>query len=251
MSVQWLRPLSIALIVLSGCQHGSETLAPAGLSDRHSPPTFTHDFGRIDVSSGPESVEHVFQITNEGDGDVSVVDIRVSCGCLHAGVEKERLSAGESTLLRLAMRVLNAGEMVQSATVVLSDGEVKRFIMSAVGVVPQQLTLILSSPHLDQTTLLLPLRLYLVAETGDGEVMAPSVLSPVGVSLRCEPWTTIERHSETGIRPTRQVANGVLDFVAYAGDFPVIVEVAAAGGAVSRVTVYDADEEPDRWSQEQ
>jgi hypothetical protein len=57
-----------------------------------------HNFG--DIESG-KTVTHYFVISNTGDDNLIIKNVHASCGCTAAKPEKEKLSPGESTKLKV------------------------------------------------------------------------------------------------------------------------------------------------------
>jgi len=225
------------LSLLTCCRRDYESLATTAHIQKQTS-SFLHDFGTIDVTRHRVSLSHAFTITNNSHGNLEITGIKTTCGCLLAGVDKFDLAPQESTELRLGMDLLSAGDMTHSATVVFSDGTTQRFVLTAVGVIPYSLTVILSSACVHANSLQLPLRLYSVSESASEETEPPLVTSPSGIRIQAGEWITLERHSDSGVRPTRQVLNASLDFTAYDGDYPIEVEISTARGTTKKVIVY-------------
>lgn len=59
-----------------------------------------HDFGMVDTGG---IVEHTFAIRNDSTSTISVIDERVSCGCIQILKRPDTISAGESVLFKMAL----------------------------------------------------------------------------------------------------------------------------------------------------
>ncbi len=85
------------------------------------------DAGRVEVG---DVIEHRFEVVNEGDRPVEIVEVRTTCGCT-APDYPEAIAAGarETITLRVDTAKLEPGRHSKSATVETDAGDVGRFVL--------------------------------------------------------------------------------------------------------------------------
>lgn len=105
----------IAILFLALC---NLTLAQF-LGPRISVQQTEHDFGEI--ISG-EKVTHYFVLSNTGDDNLVIKSVHASCGCTAAKPEKDKLSPGEATKLKVVFNSAGRkGRQHKTITVVTND----------------------------------------------------------------------------------------------------------------------------------
>ncbi|MBI3131507.1 MAG: DUF1573 domain-containing protein [Acidobacteria bacterium] len=77
-----------------------------------------HDFGRI---TNTAKATHGFKITNAGDKDLLIANVRPSCGCTSTVLGKSTLAPGESTTIETTFTAGNAGGRVEKTIQVESN----------------------------------------------------------------------------------------------------------------------------------
>lgn len=221
-----------AVVVIPGCGKAN----PPQASSSTNPNMF--DFGRISVDTGVQKLRHEFVVRNDSDSAFDILAVKRSCGCVAASVANDHLEPGEATTLELFLEMHDAGIKSESATVVLSNEQLLNYQVTAFGTLSLEIVPILRTAHIDPDTHQIDVRLYLIDTDGRGETDPPTIVGPDNVSIAFHDWITIEEQTSRKLRPTRQIANTVLDFSKYIGDYPVTVEIRSAIGAPGSVVVY-------------
>lgn len=94
-----------------------------------------HDFGEI--TSG-EKVTHYFVLSNTGDDNLVIKSVHASCGCTAAKPEKDRLSPGETTKLKVEFNSTGRkGHQVKTITVETNDTQKPQLTLKITGDVVQ------------------------------------------------------------------------------------------------------------------
>ena len=154
------------------------------------------------------------------------------------------LDAGEVGHITVQGREIADGKLVdcaspveQSVHVIYEDGTIELFIMSAAGRRQHEVRLIpLQSPY-ESTTNTVAGDIFVLDNTGKGEVGVPVLEAPPGVKMTFEGWATIERQTEHRLRPTRQIGSYVLDLSEYQGEFPLEVDFISESGVTNTFVV--------------
>ncbi|MGH2549226.1 MAG: DUF1573 domain-containing protein, partial [Thermomicrobiales bacterium] len=179
------------------------------------PGTFAFDFGEIAIDAGPQVLSHKFLIENDGNKPFDVLDLKRSCGCVEAKIDKTHLLPGDKAAVEMSIKLSNTGRVAQGCTIILSDDRLIRAELSAYGVIGFDFTVICRGNNLPDANGEIPVRVYIVDTLGNGETTLPRVVSPPGVTLSTSEWITLENHADTPDRATRQVSSGVLDVSQY------------------------------------
>jgi hypothetical protein len=84
-------------LVMSGCKQNNGELSTDVVGNQNGKPKITFEetkwnFGKVIAG---EKVEHVFEFTNTGDGDLLVDGAHASCGCTIPEVSKKPIRPGE------------------------------------------------------------------------------------------------------------------------------------------------------------
>lgn len=82
--------------------------------------TESHDFGTI--KKGEKGV-HEFTITNNGDGDLVIIDAKASCGCTVPEKPQEPIKPGESAKMKVEFSANAAGMQSKNVTVTANTAE--------------------------------------------------------------------------------------------------------------------------------
>lgn len=227
--------VAFALALLCGCRQ-SESQPQSESQFDESYQSMVFDLGKVSIEAGPQDVSHVFNVTNDSDEVIEIVDIKKSCGCVDAQLKNRRLEPGQSTTLQITLNLSTTGRIEHGATLMLSNGHIRSFRLAAHGTLRQELTPILPTPYFDPDSGQLAVRLYLIADSGKVETAPPVVADPAGVTLTFEGWNTLERQTKLKVRPTRQIGTTFLNFTQYRGEYPVTVTLRTEGGVECTLT---------------
>lgn len=96
--------LIVAVIALGGVLAFSNIQNKSGLQPRILVSEEEWDFGKVIQGEKPT---HIFIVKNEGEGDLIVESIKVSCGCIEASITTSRIRPGESAELKVSYDTTN------------------------------------------------------------------------------------------------------------------------------------------------
>ena len=226
----WAAASTLCTLMAAACSREANQEQP--------PAPRIHDFGEVSIDSGTQRLPHEFTFTNSSEEPVEILDVKKTCGCVGAVLERTTLQPGESTRLQLVLEVSTTGRVMQGAALVLSNHEVQRYSMTAYGTISRELRAFAMAPHIDPVQREIGVRAYLIDKTGAGETAPLTALQPDGVGIEFDEWITLEPGSQTYGRPKRQLANLVLDFSRYEGEFPVAVALGTESGSSFTLTVH-------------
>lgn len=82
-----------------------------------------YDFGRL---AGAPAVTHAFIISNIGDEQLSILDVRTSCGCTATALSKLELAPGESVELEVTVDLTSFSGHISQAIYVSSNDLINR-----------------------------------------------------------------------------------------------------------------------------
>ncbi len=106
--------VSVGMLALEDSVSAAST--PKIVSD-----TIDHDFGEMEAGS---EQTHTFTITNEGDADLVIQDVKTSCGCTVATPDDKTIEPGESTELPATLKVpQRSGPTRKTITISSNDPE--------------------------------------------------------------------------------------------------------------------------------
>lgn len=238
-SVSWCRECRSTLIMLvvglvvtsSACEHAS---TGDQMADRGE----VFDVGDVSLDDGPVEVSHTFVIVNDGESPLCVVDVIKSCGCAKSDIEHKEISVGGSTEIRVTYTVHSPGARSESVSVFFDDGASKHFSIAARGIVSKTLTVI-PVGVLDENQIL---NVQLVYVANEKHEIRPRVylIGANTIGFEQSQWTVIEEYSKELGRPLRLIANGVLDFTEFRGEFPVTIDVESENGVRASVDVAES-----------
>ena len=78
-----------------------------------------YDFGKVNEG---KVVDHVFTIKNSGDSLLTIKEVKTSCGCTAAMVNKKELAPGEEGELKVELNTANrSGKMTRNITIISND----------------------------------------------------------------------------------------------------------------------------------
>ncbi len=79
----------------------------------------THDWGTVSKADSPLKAE--ITLKNEGDEVLKITKVKPACGCTTKDLAKDVLQPGESTTLKLELRVSKGGRVSKSVTIFSND----------------------------------------------------------------------------------------------------------------------------------
>src|SRR5205809_723078 len=91
---------AFSIFVVSACSN-ADPKPSAGSPQRmvsSNDTTVVHDFGDVSLETGHQKRQHSFSITNETSSVMDILDLKKSCGCIDATIDKRRLNPNESAL---------------------------------------------------------------------------------------------------------------------------------------------------------
>lgn len=99
----------------------------AAAAPQISSPSPVHDFGRLD---NRQTVEHTFVLTNRGDEELRITQVKPACGCTVATMAKKTLAPGESVDLQVQLSLKGVkGTQHKEIAVVSNDPHVPRLVL--------------------------------------------------------------------------------------------------------------------------
>lgn len=81
----------------------------------------TYDWGTVSKQDSPLKAE--ITLKNEGDEELKITKVKPACGCTTKDLAKDVLAPGESTTLKLELRVSKGGRVSKSVTIMSNDSE--------------------------------------------------------------------------------------------------------------------------------
>ena len=114
------RPLSVLLLVLI-------MALPAIAQPRLSMPT-VHDWGTVTASNSTSEVSAVkatIPLTNTGTSMLKVKEVRTSCGCTSAPLDKDSLAPGETTNLNVSLNLPNSNGPIEKFITIFTNASEK------------------------------------------------------------------------------------------------------------------------------
>lgn len=93
----------------------TENQAPIA-QNGHSKVTFDrtiHDFGNVENN---EQVETEFEVTNDGDADLIIINAHASCGCTVPEYQKTPIKPGETSKIKVRFRTPAVGQQQKTVT---------------------------------------------------------------------------------------------------------------------------------------
>lgn len=105
-------------------------LGTAFAGPKISSPEPIYDFGEL---SNTESVPHEFVIKNSGDAQLIISDVKTSCGCTVATMDKKTLNPGEETVVAATLKLSGEGPRTKDISVFSNDPDSPTYILKFTG----------------------------------------------------------------------------------------------------------------------
>ena len=152
-----------------------------------------HDWGTVTASNSTaevQSVKAVVPITNAGTSPLTIKEVRTSCGCTSAPLDKDSLAPGESTNLNVTLNLPGGnGPVEKYITIITNEPESKPHILTIKANVQRALQLsssyipfnvgLVNTPHIGTLTI-----------TSNNETPVTVTASTEMVTLTIEPDTS-------------------------------------------------------------
>ena len=116
---QWIVPF-VVLLSLVAC---GERPAATGRTGDLLRGERALDLGDVAIKSVDEHVAHVFHLLNTGDLPVQIADVKSSCGCLKASVDRATIEPSQSVAVTVDMALSSTGKRSASAWLILEEGD--------------------------------------------------------------------------------------------------------------------------------
>jgi hypothetical protein len=111
----------VALILIAGAAYAGPKI---------SSPEPIYDFGEL---SNTEVVPHDFVIKNSGDAPLIISDVKTSCGCTVATMDKKTLNPGEETVVSATLKLSGEGPRTKDISVMSNDPDSPTYILKFTG----------------------------------------------------------------------------------------------------------------------
>lgn len=102
------------------------------------------DWGKVDLKDSP--LKKVIELKNVGSETLKITNVKPTCGCTTAPLDKDELAPGESAKLDVSLRVSHGGKVSKSIRVSSNDSQqpnkiimLKADVFEAVSVTPKYL----------------------------------------------------------------------------------------------------------------
>lgn len=82
----------------------------------------TYDWGKVKLSEGP--LKASVKIKNSGNQELIIQNVKPSCGCTTAPLDKDRLKPGETATLDITLKVSHGGKTTKSIRIASNDPKV-------------------------------------------------------------------------------------------------------------------------------
>jgi hypothetical protein len=84
-----------------------------------------HDWGSVKLSDGPLNAK--IKITNTGDENLIIQNVKPSCGCTTAPLDKDVLAPGDTSTLDLTMKISKGGKTMKNVRISSNDPDTPQF----------------------------------------------------------------------------------------------------------------------------
>lgn len=81
---------------------------------------FSHKFGKIPQN---QTVSATFWVTNKGNADYSITNVKTTCGCTVAEWTKAPIKSGKKGFVKVSFSAKEIGEFHKPITVISNNGE--------------------------------------------------------------------------------------------------------------------------------
>lgn len=82
----------------------------------------TYDWGKVKLSDGP--LKATVKIKNSGTEELIIQNVKPSCGCTTAPLDKDRLKPGETAKLDITLKISHGGKVSKSIRISSNDPKV-------------------------------------------------------------------------------------------------------------------------------
>lgn len=96
----------------------------------------THDFGTIKEKKGPVSYE--FEFTNEGNGNLVIIDATAECGCTRPEFPKNPIAPGKKGKIKVTYNPLGRPGSFDKTVTVKTNGDPRKVRLRIRGTVTQK-----------------------------------------------------------------------------------------------------------------
>ena len=123
----------LAIALFMGSLSFAQTAAPAAVAAPATPQTpsqmkwekETHEFGTIEQG---KPVSYEFTFTNTTNKDVTLKDVKASCGCTATNYTKTPIKPGEKATITATYNAASPGAFSKTVTVSLNENEVPKVL---------------------------------------------------------------------------------------------------------------------------
>ncbi|HYF03136.1 MAG TPA: DUF1573 domain-containing protein [Patescibacteria group bacterium] len=194
----------------------------------------THDWGKVKPTQSPLST--VLKITNAGNEELKINDVKVGCGCTTTGLEKKELAPGETTSMTVSLNVgTNTGGVTKSVSILSNDPEtptklvlLKAEVVRALQFVPAQYLSFTDMKLGSESTAKVTIK-----NLTNEDIVLSDIETTNGIKHNLKGQTTIKANSDLEIvarvKPQQKgYFNGTLKMKSSNAEMPVI-EISAWG----------------------
>lgn len=92
---------------------------------------YRYDFGNVKEKSGP--VSHEFVFTNNGDGNLIIIDATATCGCTKPEYPKNPIAPGKKGKIKVTYNPVGRPGPIDRTVTVKTNGSPKKVRLKIVG----------------------------------------------------------------------------------------------------------------------
>lgn len=115
----------LALVALPLQMHGADKKAKVNFSE------YRYDFGNVKEKGG--LVSHEFVFTNNGDGNLLIIDATATCGCTKPEYPKNPIAPGKKGKIKVTYNPLGRPGPIDRTVTVKTNGSPKKVRLKIVG----------------------------------------------------------------------------------------------------------------------
>lgn len=119
--------LAVAVIALPSALKAGDPKPKINFSE------YRYDFGNVKEKGGP--VSHEFTFTNNGDGNLIIIDATATCGCTKPEYPKQPIAPGKKGKIKVTYNPLGRPGPIDRTVTVKCNGSPKKVRLKIVGTV--------------------------------------------------------------------------------------------------------------------
>lgn len=106
-------------------------LSAAGKKAKVNFSEYRYDFGNVKEKNGP--VSHEFTFTNNGDGNLLIIDATATCGCTKPEYPKQPIAPGKKGKIKVTYNPVGRPGPIDRTVTVKTNGSPKKVRLKIVG----------------------------------------------------------------------------------------------------------------------